>query len=61
MIVTEHLRELARAVIAAEDRADRLIADAADAVCSGRWDDARDLIVEAAELNRSARTMRARA
>lgn len=60
-MTTDQRRELARAVIAAEDRADRIIADAADAVCAGRWDDARDLMAEAAELNRSARTMRARA
>lgn len=60
-MTTDQRRELARAVIAAEDRADHLIADAADAVCAGRWDDARDLMAEAAELDRSARTMRARA
>jgi hypothetical protein len=60
-MTTDQRRELARAVIAAEDCADHLIADAADAVCAGRWDDARDLMAEAAGLNRSARTMRARA
>ena len=61
MIVTDQLRDLAGSVRVAEDRADRLIVDAADAVCAGRWDDARGLMAEAAELNASARRMRAEA
>ena len=57
--ITDELRELARAVIAAEDRADQLAHDAAAAWCAGRWSAAADILAEIVELRRSASAIRA--
>ena len=57
--MTDRVREVARAVIDAEDRADELTYAAASAVCAGRWSDAAALVAEAADLIRFAEATRA--
>lgn len=57
--ITDAMREVAGAVIAAEDRADELIYAAGLAFEAGRWADAADLLAEAVELYRYASETRA--